>query len=177
MTWNCSYFQFKYLNQSKGGLRCLRVRAHRYETLCDGYCAARLIKISSKSQYSPSKKSKEAAVFWQKGQMCCRDVLACGSFAADSEGVSKKNNWSDRVPTSQKNYHWELLFFSNIHRRTTLQSVKVWKHWMTLFDPLHKERRLDMNSLLSLHWNWIFCWLFFFFFCDYFRSLNCCLCN
>lgn len=32
-------------NQSKGGLRCLRVRAHRYETLCDGDCAAQLIKI------------------------------------------------------------------------------------------------------------------------------------
>ena len=45
MTWNCSYFQFKYLNQSKGGFRCLRVWAHRDETLCDGYCAAQLIKI------------------------------------------------------------------------------------------------------------------------------------
>lgn len=74
------------------------------------------------------------------------------------------HNRSDCVPTSQKNYHWELLFFffffSNIHQRTTF-SAKVWKHWMTLFNPPANEWRLDMNGLHSLHWNWIFCWLFY----------------
>lgn len=77
--------------------------------------------------------------------MCCRDVLAYGSFAADSEGVNKKNNWSDCVPTSQKNYHWELLFFSNIHQRTTF-SAKVWQHWLTLF-----PKREDLIWIGSFH--------------------------